>query len=133
MARGKAWTIQEQQYASRAYILSTTNSVVGCDQTPDNFAKSIHLNLKRIQPICVEPGLFSERTAKNIWAMLRDTIFPDIQKYIGTLNLVNNSHPTGGLSLKEYHCMAIAIHLNLTKKVDSAIINREVLIRLSAG
>ena len=50
--------------------------------------------------------------------MLRDNIFPDIQKFIGTLNLVNDSHPTGGLTAKEYHCMAIAIHLNLTKKVD---------------
>ena len=118
MARGKTWSGHERQYAAKAYILATTNSVVGCDQTSDNFAKSIHYNLKQIQPVCVEGGLFGERTPKNIWAMLRDSIFPDVQKFIGTLNLVIDSQVTGGVSIKDIHCMAIAIHLNLAKKVD---------------
>ena len=50
--------------------------------------------------------------------MLRDNISQDVQKFIGTLHMVIDSHPTGGVSLKDTDFMAIAIHLYLAKKVD---------------
>ena len=118
MARGKTFSAVERQYAAKAYILATTNSVVGCDQSTDNFAKSIHYHMKRLQPPTVDVGLYSERTPKNIWAMLRDSIFPDVQKFIGTLQMINDSNPTGGVSIKDVHCMAIAVHINYAKRMD---------------
>ena len=66
MACGKTWTGRERQCAVRAYILATTNAVVGCNQTSDNFAASIHYNLKKIQPLNVDVGNYSEQTPKNI-------------------------------------------------------------------
>ena len=84
MARGKSWSPQERQYAAKAYIVATTNSVAGCDQTSENFAKSLHYQ---------------------------------------------------GVSVKDVHCMAIAIHLNFAKKwiMICAWTNLGLLILLNVG
>jgi hypothetical protein len=111
------WTAEERRLASVAWLRSTNDPIVGCDQKADEFVANIHTVLSQITPRGADPSMFAGRGAHTVYKHLRDKIFPDIQKFNKALNLVHSCNPTG-TSPQQIINMAVVIHSGVTTRMD---------------
>lgn len=111
------WTAEERRLASVAWLRSTNDPIVGCDQKADEFVANIHTVLSQITPRGADPSMFAGRGAHTVYKHLRDKIFPDIQKFNKALNLVYSCNPTG-TSPQQIINMAVVIHSGVTTRMD---------------
>jgi hypothetical protein len=117
MTRGVAWDAFELQVAAKAYKIATSNRISGADQTARSFGDSIVRNVRELQPTdLLDNDLrYSNRinASECILRNLKKNVFVDINKFARRLLSVENKKPTGNVSEKDKHCMAIATHLGM--------------------
>lgn len=118
MPRGKKICIYERQLFARAWAVATQNSLKGADQKVESFNSSIYRILQEIEPKDAGMDKYSNRSARNVAICIRDTIFPDISKFMKQLMKIKLCQPTGGLLEIDLHKMAIAVHTNRTTGMD---------------
>jgi hypothetical protein len=106
---------EEARLMSIAWLKATDNGVVGVDQKGASFYQDYDAALKAVAPPKRPDGTYDNREASYIY--LRDTIFPDIQKFNTSLRMVFGSEPTG-CSQHEKINMAVAVHMKQAKKMD---------------
>jgi hypothetical protein len=112
MPKGVRFCSVERQVAARAYRIATENAIKGADQKLASFEADVYRHVRRHMPPGNHPGQYCERSASNIVRFIKGNILNDIQKFGASLRLIKSGNPTGNVSDKDIHCMAIANHQN---------------------
>jgi hypothetical protein len=112
MPKGVRFCSVERQVAARAYRIATENAIKGADQKLVSFEADVYRQVRRHMPPGNHPGQYCERSASNIVRFIKGNILHDIQKFGVSLRLIKSGNPTGNVSDKDIHCMAIANHQN---------------------
>ena len=110
------WKPHEIAIACKAYTIATQNGIKGADQDIETFNKDILERVRDLAPVGHAPGTYHER-GNRAYKYIRDNVFNDVQKFNKAIRIVDLSNP-GGVSESQKVNMAIAIHLNLTKKMS---------------
>lgn len=113
---GKRWSSTEAALACRAYASATNDSVNGADQRAEVFNQKLVEVLELLSPSEVEEGTHYHR-GDRVFPYLRDNVFPDVMKFNKSLRVVEMSGPSGVTDDQKVN-MAVAIHLNKTKKME---------------
>lgn len=116
MAVKKNWKAEEVTIACKAYCCATLDSAKGSDQKMEVFIATLLQKLEQLAPNDAPDGTYHHR-GDRCYYYLRDSVFPEIQKFNKAVRIVENSKPTG-VDKKQKLNMAVAIHLAKTRQMN---------------
>lgn len=118
---GKHWGNEEIALACQAYISATRNPISGADQDVNQFTSDLISKLEINSPKFCDPGTYYKR-GKTVYPYLRDSVFPNVQKFQKALRIIYLSNPTGVIEQEKMN-MAVAIHMKKVSRMDYAMKN----------
>jgi hypothetical protein len=116
MGRGIKWTSNERTTVCLAWVNATNNNINGKDQSGEQFWKSVYENVK-LMKVDYEEGTYAGRGQEAIKGFIKNSIFPDVQKFNASLRTIRASKPTG-CNDTEIISMAVAVHLKQASSRD---------------
>ena len=123
MGRGRAWDSKENLHVCQAYCQATnhyhaTQRDNNCHKS-DSFWNDVTTRFHGLAPPDSTRGTYSDRSLSSVKCHLLHKVFPDCNKFSKVLRKVTaEENLTGNLSPKQLYNIAVAFHLDKTKKPD---------------